>query len=174
MTNQIIIDGQSYQTGSLTHPPSGRLFREAWTAPVDHVIQLDVERMRAPLKQAAWAHAEKLLATGFATITTSAGTYSYGIDAETRENLAGLAQIVSQIATGILPADSMPNPRSYYPKGESSPIQLSHTEIVMVAVGVAAAKDAIVNAYLAHKSYIMDASRTAQELEAYDVTANWP
>ena len=150
----------------------GSPFDESLIASTLEVHELRVQQDAK--RHEAWLHAEALLLSGSVPVTTSAGQHSYGIDAETRENLAGLAQIVMQIQLGNLPAEMMANPRAYTPKGMLEPVDLTHAEIVSVAAIVADAKDKVINAYLAHKSYIMAEARTLEELQAYDITANWP
>jgi hypothetical protein len=47
--SNIMIEGQIYDAASLTPPPEGREFRDAYAAPVNGVIQLDPARKQAIL-----------------------------------------------------------------------------------------------------------------------------
>jgi len=45
MGNKVIINGQQFEASSISMPESGRLFRSAWNAPTNGVIQLDIEKV---------------------------------------------------------------------------------------------------------------------------------
>lgn len=66
MSNKILIDGTAYDANTLTMPASGREFRDAWAAPVDNVIQLDPDGVRAIMAAKVQAERERRLALGFA------------------------------------------------------------------------------------------------------------
>jgi hypothetical protein len=44
--SDVIINGQRYALDSLTLPASGRKFRNAWAAPKDGVIQIDLDKAK--------------------------------------------------------------------------------------------------------------------------------
>ena len=46
------IEGQTYDASALSLPPSGRMFRNAWAAPKDGVIAVDMARARALHREA--------------------------------------------------------------------------------------------------------------------------
>lgn len=50
--NYTNINGHSYDTNAVENPASGRKFRDAWTTPVNGVIQIDLDKAKA-LKQEA-------------------------------------------------------------------------------------------------------------------------
>lgn len=65
MTTQINIAGQLYDAASLTLPPSGRLFREAWAAPEGGVIQLDASKLKALMAVKVQEERARRLRLGF-------------------------------------------------------------------------------------------------------------
>ena len=47
----IKINGQNYEAGSVEKPASGRKFRDAWTTPVNGVIQIDLDKAKELKKE---------------------------------------------------------------------------------------------------------------------------
>jgi hypothetical protein len=65
MTTQIVIEGQTYDASTLTQPASGRMFRDAWAAPVDNVIQLDATKLHALMAVKVQEERARRLQIGF-------------------------------------------------------------------------------------------------------------
>lgn len=65
MTNKIRIDGTEYDADTLTLPAGGREFRDAWTTPIENVIQLDPARVRIVMVGKVVAERERRMALGF-------------------------------------------------------------------------------------------------------------
>lgn len=133
-------------------------------AEVGIVASLDVAAMRAERVAAAWAECVRRLDGGVVTVTTSAGTHQYGLDAEARNN-------VSLALVGVLSGLS-PNPRSWTPKGVAAPIAITHDDMRLIAGAVGLAYETHMQAYLAHKLAVQAAA--ADAVADYDVQAGWP
>lgn len=99
------------------------------------------------------------------TVSTSAGTHSYGVDRGTLDNLR-------TVALGIL-LGTTPNPRPWTPKGANDPVMVTHDDLKAVSGAVGAAYDAYVQAYLRHKAAIA-ALADVSAVTAYDVSTGWP
>ena len=98
-------------------------------------------------------------------VATSAGTYSYGIDANTRDN-------IQSVMIGVL-AGITPNPRPWTPKGATAAINVTYADIGAIAGAVGAAYDAMIQRYLTHKETVKRLTTTG-DVAAYDVTIGWP
>lgn len=113
----------------------------------------------------AWAHQENLSETGIVSVTTTAGTHNYGTDKTSRDNIQG---VLIGVSLGVTP-----NPRPWTPKGVSSPISVTHADLVLIGGTMMASVDANIQAYLTHKFNISNL-QTVQEVLDYDITTNWP
>lgn len=98
-------------------------------------------------------------------ITTSAGTYSYGMDFATQDN-------VMKMLLGVL-SNTTPNPRNFTPKGKLNPISVTHDDIKTIAQSVGSKYDAFMSSYILHKKNI-SLKETVQEVIDYDLTLAWP
>ena len=144
-----------------------------WSADSLSAIGLRVRAVAAPSLDAvkaariaaAWAEATSRIDAGTVSVTTSAGTHTYGIDFATQDN-------ISKATIGVLAALT-PNPRPWTPKGATTPISVTHDDIKLIASAIGAAYDAHVQAYLIHKSAILSKT-TAAEVAAYSISGGWP
>lgn len=114
---------------------------------------------------AVWAELQSRLEVASVAVTTAAGTYSYGLDPVTQDNLA-------KAVLGVL-IGTTPDPRAWTPRGETLPISISHAEVQAIAAAVGLAYEAHMQAYLAHKAAIR-ALTTVAAVEAYDIADGWP
>lgn len=115
--------------------------------------------------RAAAGELESRLAERAISVTTSAGTHTYGVDQKTRDN-------VKDVMFGVL-LGATPNPRPWTPKGALAPVMLTHDDLKAVAGAIGNDYDAHVQAYLVHKAAISAAPDLAAVM-AYDITAGWP
>lgn len=138
----------------------------AWAPPA-------VASVRALRIEAAWAECERRIDAGSAQVATSAGTHSYGLDRETRENIAGINALIEKERGGLLPAGTVPSPRPWWPKGATAPVQLTHADFALVGAALVASKDTIMQAYFAHKAALLGLNDRSAII-AYDITAGWP
>lgn len=99
------------------------------------------------------------------SVATSAGTYTYGIDANSRDN-------IQSVMIGVL-AGITPNPRPWTPKGSNAAISVTYADIGAIAGALGAAYDAMIQRYFAHKEAIK-ALTTSADVASYDVTTGWP
>lgn len=115
-----------------------------------------------------WGYGMVRLDLGSIEIETSDGAHSYGTDKATRDNIqAALLGVVSNLT---------PNPRPWTPKGETTPISVTHDDIKIIAGALGAAFDAQIQQYLVHKSSMtaLAAANDFDGLVSYDYTADWP
>lgn len=140
-------------------PGEGPEEARPWAVPA-----VDLAVLKGARIAEAWAECERRCESEAVTVTTSAGTYAYGIDAATRSNL--------QMATIGLLAGIQPFPRPWTPKGAAA-IAITADDLKLIAGSVGAAYDARVQAYLAHKGAIKELT-TATAIAAHDLSAGWP
>lgn len=124
-----------------------------------------VAMLRAQKIAAAWTECQRRCAIDSVIVTTSAGAHAYGVDDSTRSN-------VQTVMIGLL-GGLTPNPRPWTPKGALASISVTHDDLKLIAAGVGARFDAMVQSYLTHKAAIM-ALATAAEVAAYDLNTGWP
>lgn len=101
----------------------------------------------------------------FVAVTTSAGTHNYGIDPDTQNNIRS---VLIGVVLGVTP-----NPRQWTPKGETSPVSLTHSDLTLVGAMMMQSVDSYVQAYLIHKAAIL-ALTTVAAVEQYNMTEGWP
>lgn len=111
----------------------------------------------------AWQRAMDEADASIVLVQTSAGELPFGADATTQANL-------EKVLLGIL-AGLVPDPRPWTPKGALQPVMLTHNDLKAVAAAIGARYDALVQAYLVHKSVILQADRAA--LDAYNLDTGW-
>lgn len=112
-----------------------------------------------------WNKMIELTETDYVAITTSAGKHNYGIDKTTRDNIQmALIGVLAGIVTG---------PKSWSPKGEVIPIELTPQEIGLVAGTIGNSYETYIQAYFVHKAAIKQL-QTTEEVINYDFTTNWP
>lgn len=114
----------------------------------------------------AWSACRHRIENDFVEVETTAGTHVYGTDAVTQDN-------ISKVIIGVL-TGATPNPRPWTPKNALAPVMLTHADINIVGAALMARVDAIIQAYLTHKAYLLGPSRTRAEIIAYDLTVGWP
>lgn len=114
---------------------------------------------------AAWAECTRRVEAGSVSVTTSAGTHTYGIDRTSQEN-------IKAVLLGVL-LGATPNPRPWTPRGATAPIQLTHADLGLVGATMMASVDAHVQAYLTHKA-IISLSATVEAIQARDLSLGWP
>lgn len=113
----------------------------------------------------AWGGASLRIASGSVSVATSAGTHNYSIDAQAQDNIKA---VLIGVALNVTPS-----PRPWTPKGALAPVQLTHDDLKLVGATMMARVDAIIQAYLTHKTTIMSAT-TVEAVNAIDLTAGWP
>jgi hypothetical protein len=101
-----------------------------------------------------------------ATVTISGASYGFGCDRDSRENILG---INTAIASGL----PIPNPRPWMPKGAVTPVMCTHADLAAIGGALLARKDAVMQAYFAHKAAIK-AMADVDAILSHDVTAGWP
>ncbi len=86
--SNVVINGQQYDSGSLTLPASGRLFRSAWDTPSGGVVQLDVDAVAdlCHAKRQEWRAMKDREPFPHAADT-------FDKDADSRDRIAGLLQM---------------------------------------------------------------------------------
>lgn len=103
MTTQIVIDGQPYDAGNLTLPSSGRMFRDAWAAPVDNVIQLDATKLHALMVVKVQDERERRLELGFSyDFGDARGVHTIGT---TKEDWKGWNEVIN-LANALIDSGS--------------------------------------------------------------------
>lgn len=110
----------------------------------------------------AWDIAERRIEGGSVAVETSAGTHLYGTDRTSRDNIQG---VLLGIQFGVTPS-----PRPWTPKGEVSPISLSHADLIAVGAAMMGHVDTEVQTYLAHKFAISELTSLA-DVANYDVAS---
>jgi len=115
--------------------------------------------------QEAWKLSEARIASRHVTVTTSAGTHNYALDRIAQEN-------IKAVLIGVL-CNVTPNPRPWTPKGELAPILVTHDDLKTIGAAMMAAIDAEIQAYLAHKSAILQLA-TVAAVQAHDLGQGWP
>lgn len=124
-----------------------------------------LEAAKAAKIASVWDHQNSLSENGIVSVTTTAGTYNYGTDKVSRDNIQG---VLIGVSLGVTP-----NLRPWSPKGASSPISVTHADLVLIGGTMMAAVDANIQAYLTHK-FAINALQTVQEVLDYDITTGWP
>jgi hypothetical protein len=115
--------------------------------------------------QEAWKLCEARIASRHVTVTTSAGAHDYSLDRTAQEN-------IKAVLIGVL-CNATPNPRPWTPKGALAPISVTHDDLKTIGAAMMAAIDAEIQAYLAHKSAILQLA-TVTAVEAHDLGQGWP
>ncbi len=121
-------------------------------------IDPPIEWSKSVKVAAAWSACQAAIENGSVSVETSAGTHSYGTDATSQENIKS---VLLGVALGVTP-----NPRPWTPQGALAPVSLTHADLTLVGGTMMAAVDAQVQAYLAHKSAILQLA-TVAEVAAY-------
>ncbi len=127
----------------------------------------DIEQFKDPLIQKLWNVFEDKFYNGTVTVQTSAGEYSFGCDRETIENINS---INTMIARGL----SVSNPRPYTPKGQLTPVNLTHADFGLIGEAMAMKKDILMSEYLTHKATVKSFGQAKfQDMIDYDIYSGW-
>lgn len=105
------------------------------------------------------------------SVSTSAGQLTFGLDDTSRDNMDKALMGVALAIT--------PNPRPWTPKGQTSPVLLTHDDLKEIGRQMGAKYDSFVQAYLLKKAAIKQAAgatdrETLSLIESFDVTTGWP
>lgn len=112
----------------------------------------------------AWNQCLQANEDGYVTVAVSAGSYPFGTDVVTQDN-------VTKVMVGVI-AGVVPNPRPWTPKGALEPISVTHADIALIGAAMLSQVDANIQNYLTHKRNIMDLTAAA-DVTAYDITTGW-
>jgi hypothetical protein len=113
----------------------------------------------------AWSICAGRIEAGEVEVETTAGTHTYSIDAYAQGNIKS---VLLGVALGVTP-----DPRPWTPRGELTPISVTHADLTAIGAAMMGAVDAEVQAYLAHKSALLQMTEPGDVL-AYDLTNGWP
>lgn len=128
----------------------------------------DINQFKPTLIKQAWDIFQQKFYSSIITVQTSVGPYKFECNQDTIENINSINTMISR----NLP---VPNPRSYTPKGETSPVNLTHDDFGLIGLELAMNKDKYFQAYATHKTIITNLTQeNFQTLISYDVTKNWP
>lgn len=111
-----------------------------------------------------WAECASRLENGMIPITVSAGTYNFGMDSGTQDNIT---KAVLGLLTGL-----QTFPRQWMPKGEIVPISITEIDLKTIAGNIGYTYDQMVQIYLGHKVQIM-LKTTLEDVENYDYSVGW-
>lgn len=150
--------------------PDSRDYQDvlAWVANGNEIAALrdePIDAARAKKIASAWSIVRARVESRSVSVSTSAGTHVYGLDPVSQENVKAVLLGVALSVT--------PNPRPWTPRGETTPVQLTHADLTAVGAAMMAAVDAEMQAYLGHKAAILQCADSAA-VAAYDVTSGWP
>lgn len=152
--------------GETWHTPEGvPVVIETLGTPVTMTVDPPLVVAKAQRIRAAAVTLETRLAGRAISVTTTAGSHSYGVDRGTIDNF-------QKVTLGIL-LGTTPNPRPWTPKGALASVMLTHDDLRAVASAVGNDYDGHVQAYLVHKAAI-SALGSVAAVAAYDITAGWP
>ncbi len=124
---------------------------------------IDYERKRKI--ELAWQICTTRNETGAVSVETSEGTYQYGTDTISQENIKS---VLIGVSLGVTP-----NPRPWTPKGQTTPIQVTHSDLILIGTTMMSAVDSNIQAYLMHKANITNLI-TLDEIANYDLNSGWP
>jgi len=118
-----------------------------------------------------WSLMAAKLQADTVSVATSAGTHAYGMDDGSRDN-------VDKALMGVA-LNITPNPRTWTPKGATSPVMLTHDDIKEIGRQIGARYDAFMQAYFVHKAALKQVvgandRATLAAIENYDVLTGWP
>lgn len=125
----------------------------------------DLNKAKENKIKLAWTEFERRYETAVVTIPVSAGTYSFGCDKETRDNILG---INTAIAIGI----PISNPRPWTPQGIVIPIDVTHADLALIGAAILSKKDELINTYFFHKAMI-SAQIDIMSVANYDYSTGW-
>lgn len=127
------------------------------------IAAISVERARKI--NLAWQLCSNRNETGIVVVETSSGAHSFGIDSVSQENIKS---VLIGVSLGVTP-----NPRPWTPKGEIAPINVTHSDLILIGSTMMQAVDDNIQAYLRHKANLT-AFETLQEIQDYDLQVGWP
>lgn len=111
----------------------------------------------------AWEYCQSMINTT-TVIFNNGADHQIGVD-EFTQNV--IDKRIGGIAIGITP-----NPSSFFPKGETFPISISHNELIQIAGLIAQKIEELMGIYFTHKATISYLT-TIEDVEQYDVTTNY-
>lgn len=102
-----------------------------------------------------------------APITFEVGgkSYDWHADDEAVKNISG---VVLMILAGV----PVPNPRQWTPVGSTSPVAITHDELIGLGVAIAQRKDALF-VVKKQKQAEVNAKKIGSTIDAYDAAAGW-
>ena len=122
-----------------------------------------IEEVRATSLIELWNNTQLSIDSAEVVVSISGIDYTFGCDAESRENIMG---INLAIVSGL----PVPNPRTWKPRGIDIPVECTHQELLTIGGAVLAKKDDIMQNYFIKKAYLSDPARSIEEIAEYDIT----
>ena len=171
VVNSIIAANSSYDPGPGFYlGPEGGSHGDTYSAQANTftppaVIYEALEALQTKAKDRAWNYMETVLNDATVNVTINAVSYPFTADAEARENIMG---INTAIAVGV----PVPDPRPWFPKGYTVPIQVTHADLASIGAAILAEKDAVMQVYFTHKA-VIGALTDPQAVLDYDVTTGY-
>ena len=111
-----------------------------------------------------WNRYLKVCEEGKVSVTIGAGTFDFGTDKVSQDNIAN---VILGVLCGVVP-----NPRNWTPKGQISPISVTNNEFKLIGATMMAQVDANVQNYLTHRNAIL-AKLNKLDVVTYDFSTGW-
>lgn len=111
-----------------------------------------------------WGECANRLENGVISVSVSAGTYNFGMDVGTQDN-------VTKTLLGLL-SGLQTFPRQWVPKGEIIPITITDVDLKTIAGNIGYTYDQMVQVYLGHKAQIM-LKTNIEDVNNYDYNTGW-
>lgn len=172
--NQETANSWPLDDGQFLGVPGGAI-GQFWNGSVytDPTSNTDIAALKSKLIADAWSLQEKKLSDYTVHVSINGGSKPFGCDPVTIENITGINGLISQQLHGLLPPNTIPNPRPFTPKGEQIPVSVTHTEFAQIGAMLAYGKQLHFTVYATHKAYIT-ALTDETEINNYDITTGWP